>query len=97
MLSSHLRLCLVGTSLHIIRHLTSENVQLNAKPFQRLFVTNVYLYTVRSENRCALGLWYVYLVVSIEVAVDITSNTFYKCTANFRTQVCKKCLRIKLN
>jgi hypothetical protein len=28
--------------------------------------------------------------------VDITSNTFYKCTATSRTQICRKCLRIKL-
>jgi hypothetical protein len=25
-----------------------------------------------------------------------TSNTFYKCTATFRTQICRKCLRMKL-
>jgi hypothetical protein len=46
-------------------------------------------YTVRSESTCALRLRYVDLVVSMEVAVstlvDITSNTFYKCTATFRT------------
>jgi hypothetical protein len=29
--------------------------------------------------------------------VDVTSNTFYKCTATFRTQICIKCLRTKLN
>jgi hypothetical protein len=29
--------------------------------------------------------------------VDITSNTFYKCTAPFQTQICRKRLRIKLN
>jgi hypothetical protein len=29
--------------------------------------------------------------------VDITSNAFYKCTATFRTQICRKCLWIKLN
>jgi hypothetical protein len=29
--------------------------------------------------------------------VDITCNTFYECTATFRTQICRKCLRIKLN
>jgi hypothetical protein len=51
-------------------------------------------YTVRSESRCALRLRY---VVSIEVSVDITSNTFYKCTATFPTQICGKCLRVKLN
>jgi hypothetical protein len=28
---------------------------------------------------------------------NITSNTFYKSTSNFRTQICRKCLRIKLN
>jgi hypothetical protein len=32
-----------------------------------------------------------------QTVVDITSNTFYKCTATFRTQICRKCLRIKLN
>jgi hypothetical protein len=53
--------------------------------------------TVRSESRCALRLRHVYLVVSIEVVVDITSKAFYKCTATFRTQICRKCLRIKLN
>jgi hypothetical protein len=34
---------------------------------------------------------------SVSKLVDITSNNFYKCTANFRTQICRKCLRIKLN
>jgi hypothetical protein len=29
--------------------------------------------------------------------VDITSNTLYKSTATFRTQIYSKCLRIKLN
>jgi hypothetical protein len=29
--------------------------------------------------------------------MDITSNTFCKFTATFRTQICRKCLRIKLN
>jgi hypothetical protein len=29
--------------------------------------------------------------------MDITSNIFYKWTATFRTQICRKCLRIKLN
>jgi hypothetical protein len=53
--------------------------------------------TVRSESRCALTLRYVDLVVSIEVAVDIASNTSYKCTTNFRTQICRECLRIKFN
>jgi hypothetical protein len=28
-------------------------------------------YTVRSESRCALRLWYVDLVVNIEVAVEV--------------------------
>jgi hypothetical protein len=28
---------------------------------------------------------------------NITSNNFYKCTATFRKQICKKFLRIKLN
>jgi hypothetical protein len=29
--------------------------------------------------------------------VDITSSAFYKCTATLRTQICRKCLRIKRN
>jgi hypothetical protein len=57
---------------------------------------NSFSYTVRSESRRALRLRYVDLVVSIEVAVDNTSNSFYKCTANFRTQICRTCLRTKL-
>jgi hypothetical protein len=33
----------------------------------------------------------------VSTLVDITPNTFYKCTGTFRTQVYRKCLRIKLN
>jgi hypothetical protein len=33
----------------------------------------------------------------VSTLVDITSNTFYKCTATFPTQICRKCLRIILN
>jgi hypothetical protein len=33
----------------------------------------------------------------VSTLVDITSNTFHKCTVTFRTQICRKCLRIKLN
>jgi hypothetical protein len=40
--------------------------------------------TVSWASRRALGLRYVDLVVSIEVAVDITSDAFRKCTAAFR-------------
>jgi hypothetical protein len=32
---------------------------------------------VRSESRCALSLQYVHLVVSIEVAVEVTPPDFY--------------------
>jgi hypothetical protein len=32
---------------------------------------------VRSESRCALRLWYVYLVVSIEVAVECAVVSLY--------------------
>jgi hypothetical protein len=52
---------------------------------------------VRSESHCALRLRYADLVVSIKSSVDITCNKFYNCTATFRTQICKKCLQIKLN
>jgi hypothetical protein len=45
----------------------------------------IYIYTVRSESRCALRLRYVDFVVSCQTLVDTTSNTFYKCTATFRT------------
>jgi hypothetical protein len=31
----------------------------------------IYINTVRSESRCALRLWYVYLVVSIEAAAEV--------------------------
>jgi hypothetical protein len=33
----------------------------------------------------------------VSMLVDITSNTFYKCTATLRKQICRRCLRIKLN
>jgi hypothetical protein len=36
-----------------------------------MFVTRISVYTVRSESRCALRLWYVDLVVSIKVAVEV--------------------------
>jgi hypothetical protein len=54
--------------------------------------------TVRWESRCALRLRYVRVQACIEL-VDITSSAFYtyKCSATFRTQICTKCLRIKLN
>jgi hypothetical protein len=40
---------------------------------------------VRSEICCALRLRYIDFVVGNEVAVDITSNTIYKCAATFQT------------
>jgi hypothetical protein len=46
------------------------------------------IYRVLSESRCSIRLLYVDLVGSIDVAVDITSNTFCKCTANFPTLIC---------
>jgi hypothetical protein len=53
--------------------------------------------TVRSESRCALR----NVGCDIKTAhcwpVDITSNTLYKCTVTFRTQICGKCLRLNLN
>jgi hypothetical protein len=33
----------------------------------------------------------------VSTLVDITFNTFHKFTATFRTQICRKCLRIQLN
>jgi hypothetical protein len=53
--------------------------------------------TVSSESRCALRRRYVDCFRPVSMLVDITSNTFYKCTATFRTQIWRKCLRIKLN
>jgi hypothetical protein len=55
--------------------------------FQMKLTTIGRINAVRSESRCALRLWYVNLVINIEVAVDITSDTFYKCTEIFRTQI----------
>jgi hypothetical protein len=52
---------------------------------------------MRSESRCALRLRYVNGFRPIQTLVDITSNTFYNAIATFRTQVSRKCLRIKLN
>jgi hypothetical protein len=52
--------------------------------------------TVRSESRCALRLRYVDQVF-VSTLVDITSNTFYKCTVTFRTHICRTELEIKLN
>jgi hypothetical protein len=34
---------------------------------------------------------------TVRTVVDITSNIFYKCTETFRNQICRTCLRIKLN
>jgi hypothetical protein len=48
--------------------------------------------TVHSEGRWTLRLRF----RPVQTLVDITSNTYYKCTATFRTQICRKCLRIKL-
>jgi hypothetical protein len=48
----------------------------------------VYLYTLRSQIGCALRLRYVDFVKrvpALSTLVDITSNTFYKCTATFQT------------
>jgi hypothetical protein len=33
----------------------------------------------------------------LTVVLSIEERVFYKCTATFRTQICRKCLRIKLN
>jgi predicted nucleic acid-binding Zn ribbon protein len=33
----------------------------------------------------------------VSTLVDFTSKSFYKCTATFRKQICRKYLRIKLN
>jgi hypothetical protein len=33
----------------------------------------------------------------VSMLVDITSSAFYKCTATFRKQICRRCLRIKSN
>jgi hypothetical protein len=36
----------------------------------------------------------------VQACIDATEDhfqQFYKCTATFRTHICKKCLRIKLN
>jgi hypothetical protein len=51
------------------------------------------LNTVRSESRCALKL-------RGQACVEDNRHHFqhfYKCTTTFRTQICRKCLRIKLN
>jgi hypothetical protein len=43
----------------------------------------VFLYTTHSESRCALGLQYVHLVVSIEVAVEVCCcSTVFSCLNN---------------
>jgi hypothetical protein len=49
--------------------------------------------TVHSESHCVLRLWF----RPVSTFVDITFNTFYKCTATSGTQIWRKCLRIKLN
>ena len=54
----------------------------------------IYIYTVCSEGRCALRHKQICRKClriklnrfrPVETLVDITSNTFYKCTATFRT------------
>jgi hypothetical protein len=42
---------------------------------------------------CGTEIW----LMPVPTLMDITSNTYYKCTATLRTQFCRKCLRIKLN
>jgi hypothetical protein len=64
--------------------------------FCRISLIYVLYNTLCSECLCALRLRYIDLV-SVSTLVEITSNIFGKCTANFRTQICRKCLRIKLN
>jgi hypothetical protein len=56
--------------------------------------------TVRSESHCTLRLQYVDLVKRVQVCNDPREHHFqhfYKCTATFRMQIYRKCLRIKLN
>jgi hypothetical protein len=61
----------------------------------------LYYSTVRSENRCSLRLMCLQIKLNVFRPVstlgDIIFNTFYKCTATFRTQICRNCFRIKLN
>jgi hypothetical protein len=52
---------------------------------------------VRSESRCALRLRYGTGSGLYRPSWTSLLNTFYKCTATSRTQICRKCLRIKLN
>jgi hypothetical protein len=75
----------------------SSKLQINHSTHVRVFhlknilhqSSHVTLHSAHALRPAALRLQYVDL--------DITSNTFYKCTATFRTQIYKKCLRIKLN
>jgi hypothetical protein len=49
------------------------------------------VHTVRSESRCALKLWYVDLVVSIEFAVEVCCCfTAFSCLTAIEVQYRKK-------
>jgi hypothetical protein len=53
---------------------------------------------IQCVRKVAVHLGYVtFRFRPVSTLVDITSNTFYKFTATFRTQICRKCLRIELN
>jgi hypothetical protein len=52
------------------------------------------MHIIPSVRKVAVHLRYASRLYTL---VDITSNTFYKRTATLRTQICRKCSRIKLN
>jgi hypothetical protein len=57
----------------------------------------IYIYIYSSEIHYALRLRYVDLVQACIHAVGHHFQHFYKCTATFRMQICRKYLLIKLN
>jgi hypothetical protein len=55
---------------------------------------------IRNISKADLQEVFANKIKRVQACIDArghTSNTFCKCTANFRTQICRKCLRIKLN